>query len=71
MGLTNRRSGRLVSVLATSIVALAGCDRSNSVREIPEVSRKALNQRKVDVKPGQSKRSPPGGALNKGRVQGR
>ena len=62
---------RLLSVFATgfgiSITPFAGCDRSTSVSEIPEASRKALIQRKVDVKPGQAKSSRTGGTATKGR----
>jgi hypothetical protein len=54
-----------------SIAALAGCNSSNSVSEIPEASRKALDHRKVDVNPRQAKASPPGGKPSKGFVKGR
>jgi hypothetical protein len=50
-----------------SIAPLAGCDRSMSVSEIPEASRKAVIQRKVDVRPGQAKPSRTGGSPTKGR----
>jgi hypothetical protein len=54
-----------------SVAPLAGCDSSTSVKEIPEASRKALIQRKVDVKPGQSKSSRSNGSVTKGRASGR
>jgi hypothetical protein len=57
--------------LGMSMALLFGCDRSNTVSEIPEESRKALIQRKVDVKPGQANSSRTGGSLTKGRASGR
>jgi hypothetical protein len=60
-----------MTVFAMGSVALFGCDGPASVSEIPEASRKALIQRKVDVKPGQAKSSRTGGSLNKGRSGGR
>jgi hypothetical protein len=71
MGKPKRQSARLASLFAMSIAALAGCNSSNSVSEIPEASRKALDQRKVDVKPRQAKASPPGGQPSKGSAKGR
>jgi hypothetical protein len=65
------RSARLASLFAMSIVALAGCNSSSSVSEIPEASRKAIDHRKVDVKARQAKASPAGGQLSKGSVKGR
>ena len=38
--------------LIVTIAPLAGCDSSTAVSEIPEQSRKAIIQRKVDVTPG-------------------
>jgi hypothetical protein len=57
--------------LGMSIALVFGCDRSNTVSEIPEESRKALIQRKVDVKPGQANSSRTGGSLPKGRSNSR
>jgi hypothetical protein len=54
-----------------SIVPHFGCDRSSTISEIPEASRKALIQRKVDVKPGQAKSSRTGGTFDNGRSSGR
>jgi hypothetical protein len=54
--------------LAMSIATQAGCDRSAPVSEIPEASRKPLEQRKVDLKPGKAKSAPAGGSLTKGRT---
>ena len=47
------------------ITPLAGCDSSTAVREVPEQSKKALVQRKVDVTPGTAKSSRAGGAAAK------
>lgn len=71
MGQPKHQSVRLASLFAMSIAALAGCNSSDSVNEIPEASRKALDQRKVDFKPRQAKASPSGGQHSKGPVEGR
>jgi hypothetical protein len=55
-------------VLAMSLLPSGGCDRSAPVSEVPEASRKTLEQRKVDVKPGKVKSAPAGGSLTKGRT---
>jgi hypothetical protein len=57
--------------LSFIVAPLAGCDSSTAVKEIPEQSKKALIQRKVDVTPGQAKSSRTGGAPTKGRASGR
>jgi len=57
--------------LAMSILPSGGCDRSAPVSEIPEASRKSLEQRKVDVKPGKAKSAPAGGSLTNGRAKSR
>jgi hypothetical protein len=57
--------------LSFIVAPLAGCDSSSAVKEIPEQSKKALIQRKVDVTPGQAKSSRTGGAPTKGRASGR
>jgi hypothetical protein len=56
--------------LGISIALMAGCQRSTSVTEIPEASRKALIQRKVDVKPGRAKSAQNGSSRPKGRANG-
>ena len=63
-----RRTIRFVMALGMSLAAFFGCDRSTTVSEIPEASRKALVQRKVDVKPGRAKSPRTGGPLTKGRA---
>ena len=53
-----------------SVAPLAGCDSSTTVKQIPEASRKALIQRKVDVTPGQAKSPRTGSSPTKGRASG-
>ncbi len=62
------RLALLGMALATSLLPSGGCDRSAPVSEISEASRKTLEQRKVDVKPGKAKSAPAGGSLTKGRT---
>ena len=57
--------------LIVAIALFAGCGSSTGVSEIPDQSRKAIIQRKVDVTPGTAKSSRTGAAPAKGRATGR
>jgi hypothetical protein len=50
---------------------LAGCGGSSDVKELPEASRKALIQRKVDVEQRPAKSSKAGQGSSKGRPPAR
>jgi hypothetical protein len=69
-----RRSRALAKFVALRGIApcvilmpLAGCGSSTAVSEIPEQSRKAIIQRKVDVTAGKAKSSRTGAPPAKGR----
>ncbi len=49
------------------IMPLAGCGSSTAVSEIPEQSKKAIIQRKVDATPGKARSSRTGAPPAKGR----
>jgi hypothetical protein len=57
--------------LIVIIAPFAGCGPSSDVNEIPEESKKAIIQRKVDVTPGTARSSRTGTAPAKGRPAGR
>jgi hypothetical protein len=71
----NRATAGFAVSLAVSLIVviapLAGCDSWTAVNEVPEQSKKALIQRKVDVTPGKAKSSRAGGPPTKGRASGR
>jgi len=64
------RKRRVVSqfrALSLVVVLLAGCGGSSDVRELPEASKKALIQRKVDVEQRPAKSPSTGQGSSKGR----
>ena len=61
-----RRICSPVPALCLTAAFLAGCGGSSDVQEIPEASKKALIQRKVDVKAGKAKPSKAGRGAARG-----
>ncbi len=62
---------RGIASFAVIIIPIAGCGSSTTPSEIPDQSRKAIIQRKVDVTPGTARSSRAGAAPAKGRAPGR
>ena len=51
------------------VAFLAGCGGSSDVKELPEASKKALIQRKVDVEPRSAKSSTGQGRANRASLR--
>jgi hypothetical protein len=66
-----RRVVSQISALSLIVAFLAGCGGSSDVRELPEASKKALIQRKVDVEQRSQKSSKAGRVSSKGQPPSR
>jgi len=62
-----RRDVSQFTALSLMVVLLAGCGNSSDVRELPEASKKALIQRKVDVEQRSAKSTKACQGSSKGR----